>query len=72
MSDENRVTTSTGNSPKTVEIEEEENSPSKDSMVSFYTPDTHELGSQHNPIDVDQFHIQLETPHPAINILRRT
>ena len=59
-------------SPMTVEIEEEEDSPSEDSMVSFYTPDTHEPGSQRNPIDVDQFHVQLDTPHPAINTLRRT
>ena len=59
-------------SPMTVEIEERENSPSEDSMVSFYTPDTHELGSQRNPIDVDLFHVQLDTPHPAINTLRRT
>ena len=69
MSNENRVTTSTRSSPKTVEIEEEENPPSEDSMVSFYTAVTHELGSQQNPIDIDQFCIQLETPHPTINIL---
>ena len=56
-------------SPITVEIEDRENSPSEDSVVSFYTPDTHELGSQQNPINVDQFHIQLETPHPTINTL---
>ena len=59
-------------SPITVEIEDRENSPSEDSVVSFYTPDTHELGSQQNPINVDQLNIQSETPHPTINILRRT
>ena len=63
---------SSSTSPITVEIEDRENSPSEDSVVSFYTPNTHELGSQQNPINVDQLNIQSETPHPTINILRRT
>ena len=75
VSDENCITTSTESSPKTVKImfekqdEVEKNTLSEDLMISFYTADTHEPGSQQNPIDIDQFFIQLETPHPAINIL---
>ena len=51
--------TSTENSPRTVEIlsegrnEEEENSPSEDSLVSFYTANTPEPGTINNPIDID-------------------
>ena len=41
--------------PRTVEImsEEDENAPSEDSLISFYTADTHEPGTIDNPIDVD-------------------
>ena len=52
--------------------EEEENAPSEDSMISFYTADTHEPGSQQNPIDIDWFFIRLDIPHLAINVLWRT
>ena len=75
---ENNVATSTEDSPRSIEImskkqdEEEENAPSEDSMISFYTADTHEPGSQQNPIDTDRFFIWLDTPHPAINVLQRT
>ena len=47
--------------------EEEENAPSEDSMISFYTADTHEPGSQQNPIDIDWFFIRLDIPHLAMS-----
>ena len=69
--DEDHVMTSTENSPRAVEImpeeqdKEEENTPSEDSLVLFYTADTHNPGMQQNPIDIDL------TPEQPINPLLR-
>ena len=53
--DENHSPITTESPPRTVEImsEEDENAPSEDSLISFYTADTHEPGTIDNPIDVD-------------------
>ena len=68
--DENRVATSTENFPRSVEImseehdKEEENARSEDSLISFYTTDTHEPGTQQNPINIDLIPKQLIVPLP--------
>ena len=76
--DENRVAISTKNSPRSVEImseekdKEEENTQSKDSLISLYTTDTHELGTQQNPINIDLIPEQLIVPLLKPTGIRRT
>ena len=51
---------------------EEENNPSEDSLISFYTADTHEPGTQQNPIDIDLICEQSIIPLPRPTGIRRT
>ena len=46
-------------------------SPLDDSTTTFHTANKHELGSQQNPIDIDQLVARQVTPHPAIGVLQR-
>ena len=75
--DENHLATSTENSPISVEImskehdKEEENARSEDSLISFYTTDTHKLGTQQNPINIDLIPERLIVPLPKPTGIRQ-
>jgi hypothetical protein len=72
-------------SPRSVVIHPEEadatrENPNESTTTIFHTADENELGTQSNPIDVDQFleearqyhqRRRLDTPHPIVGILQR-
>ena len=70
-SNENCATMSAEGTPRTVEIMSEENVPSKDSLISFYTTNTHKLGTRQNPIDINLIPEQSIVPLPRPTGVRR-